>query len=76
MKILKYKTIELKKGDNIKVGLYVRLAKRDCASVVDLKDSNLTESSLIKELLFEVDWQILFYYYWFLSTIISNKKRI
>jgi hypothetical protein len=54
-KILKYKTIELKKGDNIKVGLYVRLAKRDCASVVDLKDSNLTESSLIKELLFEVD---------------------
>jgi len=55
IKILKYDTIEFKKGDEIKVGLYVKLAKRDCSNVIDLKDSNLTESSLIKEILFRVD---------------------
>ena len=51
-KVLGYDVPALQKGDKISVALYVQLAKSDCAKVISLKDSNLTESSLMKEVVF------------------------
>ena len=46
---LTYHVPELKKGDRITAALYVQLAKDDCTSAIDLKDSNLTTPILIKK---------------------------
>ena len=54
-KVLKYDTPVLEKGDKISVALYVQLAKSDCAKVISLKESNLPESSLMKEVIFIQD---------------------
>jgi len=51
-KVLGYAVPALQKGDKISVALYVQLAKSDCAKVISLEDSNLTESSLMKEVIF------------------------
>jgi hypothetical protein len=51
-KILSYTIPELKKGDKVSVSLYVQLAKSDCAKVVNLSESNLTQPQLIKEEIF------------------------
>ena len=51
-KVLDYAVPALQKGDKISVSLYVQLAKTDCAKVISLEDSNLTESSLMKEVVF------------------------
>jgi hypothetical protein len=48
-KVLSYTLPKLQKGDEITVGLYVQLAKSDCARVIDLKDTSLTTPQLIKE---------------------------
>jgi len=49
-KTLKYRDIELKKGDIIEVTLFVRFAKEDCLSVIDLKDSKFKRAEIIKSL--------------------------
>jgi len=54
-KVLSYDTPSLQKGDSIRVGLYVQLAKSDCVKVIKLDDSNLTKPQLIKELIFIQD---------------------
>ena len=46
------KNMEIQKDDKVSVALYVQLAKMDCAKVISLEDSNLTESSLMKEVIF------------------------
>jgi len=51
-KVLNYTIPELTKLDKISVGLYVALAKSDCAKLIALEDSNLTQPQLIKEVLF------------------------
>jgi len=48
-KTLFYKIPHLQKKDEVTVGLYVQLAKSDCAGVIDLKESLLTQPQLIKE---------------------------
>ena len=48
-KILSYKIPVLKPDDTIIVGLYMRLAKSDCAKAVKLEDSALMEEQQIKE---------------------------
>jgi cytoplasmic iron level regulating protein YaaA (DUF328/UPF0246 family) len=47
-KELKYSLPELKKSDKIIVKMYVQFAKSDCAKVIDLNDSNLTDQQLMK----------------------------
>ena len=47
-KELKYSPPELKKSDKIIVKMYVQFAKSDCAKVIDLDDSNLTNQQLMK----------------------------
>jgi hypothetical protein len=47
-KKLIYTLPKLKEGDEITAALYVQLAKKDCLSVVDLNESNLTTPMLIK----------------------------
>ena len=51
-KMLKYTVEELDKSDTISVKLYVQFAKSDCTKVIELKDSNLTELQLMKEVVF------------------------
>jgi len=51
-KILKYNIPDIHKGDKVEVSLYVKLAKDDCAKVVDLKDKSLIKSQLIKKISF------------------------
>ena len=51
-KVLNYTIPELIKSDKISVGLYVQLAKSNCAKVIALDDSNLTQPQLMKEALF------------------------
>jgi len=48
-RVLEYKTPALQKGDEIKVALYLRLAKKDCAEVVSLGDTEVAETSLMRE---------------------------
>lgn len=48
-KILGYDIPALQKDDKISVALYVQLAKRDCAAVIDLSGSNITQPQLMKE---------------------------
>ena len=48
-KTLSYKIPALKPSDTIIVGLYMRLAKSDCAKAVKLEDSALMEEEQIKE---------------------------
>jgi nitrate reductase cytochrome c-type subunit len=48
-KTISYKIPELKKGDKIEVALYLRLAKSDCLSVIELEDANLKKEELIKK---------------------------
>jgi len=47
--VLTYAVPLLQKGDRITVSLEVQLAKSDCARVIDLQDTNLTEPLLIKQ---------------------------
>jgi len=51
-KVLSYDVPAFEKGDKVSVALYVQLAKSDCAKVISLEESNLTESSLMKEVIF------------------------
>jgi len=51
-KQLSYTVPTLQKQDKISVKFYVQLAKSDCAKVVDLGESNLTQPQLIKEIIF------------------------
>jgi hypothetical protein len=51
-KVLSYTVPEFQKDDKVSVALYVQLAKSDCAKVISLEESNLTESSLMKEVIF------------------------
>ncbi len=51
-KVLEYAIPSLEKGDKISVALYVQLAKSDCAKVISLEKSNLTQPSLMKEVIF------------------------
>jgi hypothetical protein len=51
-KVLEYATPSLQKSDKITVRLYVQFAKSDCAKVVDLAESNLTQPQLMKEIIF------------------------
>ncbi len=45
---LKYELPSIKKGDIIKVSLYLVLAKPSCSDELDLKDKRLTEPTLMK----------------------------
>ena len=51
-KVLEYDIPMLESKDKVTVSFYVKLAKSDCAKVVDLKESNLTQPQLIKEIVF------------------------
>ena len=51
-KVLKYTVPELKKADKISVVMYVQFAKSDCAKVIDLKESKLTDAQEMKEVEF------------------------
>jgi len=51
-KVLLYDIPILKKGDEVIVALYVQLAKRDCAKVVELTKSHLIQPQLMNELHF------------------------
>jgi len=51
-KVLTYKIPKLKAGDIVTVGLYMRLAKSDCAKAVILDDSTLMNEQQIKEVHF------------------------
>ena len=48
-KILHYQIPIVQKGDQVIVGLYVQLAKTECASAVNLVDKSLLEPVLIKK---------------------------
>ena len=47
---LHYKIPAPQKGDEIVVGLWVQLAKSDCASAIELEDKSLMKPELIKEI--------------------------
>lgn len=49
-KKLHYAVPPLQAGDNITVGLYMRLAKRSCAAAVTLQNPSLMQETLIKEI--------------------------
>lgn len=51
-KVLDYAVPTLKKGDSVRVALYVQLAKSDCTAVIDLSDSNITQPQFMKEVVF------------------------
>ncbi len=51
-KVLKYTVPELERSDKISVTLYVQFAKSDCAKVIDLKESKLTDAQKMKEVEF------------------------
>jgi len=48
-KIVTYKGIKLQKGDIIKATMFVRFAKRDCQSVIELKDEKFKKAFVLKE---------------------------
>jgi len=48
-KIVTYKGIKLQKGDIIKATMFVRFAKGDCQSVIELKDEKFKKAFVIKE---------------------------
>jgi len=48
-RVLSYNTPKLKSGDTVIVGLYMQLAKSDCAKVVKLDTNTLMEEQQIKE---------------------------
>jgi len=54
-KVLHYSIPKLQKGDEVKAGLYVRLAKSDCQKVIDLDYGTLSKNQLIKEIVFIQD---------------------
>ena len=49
LKVLTYKIPKLNTGDEIEVAMYVKLAKDDCASILEQKDNSLTKPMLIKK---------------------------
>ena len=51
-KVLKYTVPELERSDKISVTMYVQFAKSDCAKVVDLNESHLTDAQVMKEVEF------------------------
>ena len=54
-KLLKYKCINLKKGDIINATMFVMFAKKDCQSVVTLKDKIYKKPLLIKEVSYTIE---------------------
>ncbi len=55
VKTLTYNIPVLKKGDKIKISLYVQLAKSDCTKAITLKDKLLLKPQLIKNVTIEVN---------------------
>jgi len=53
-KVLKYNNIELQKGDTIKATMYVRFAKKDCQSIINLKDTLFKTVHILKKVSFVV----------------------
>ncbi len=53
-KVLQYYIPLLQKGDEVRVALYVQLAKSDCARAIELQDKNLLKPSLMKEEIFRL----------------------
>ena len=51
-KVLKYTVPELERSDKIKVTMYVQFAKSDCAKVINIKGSHLTDAQKMKEVEF------------------------
>ena len=49
-KVLTYHGMKLKNGDIIKATMFVRFAKKDCQSVIKLKDEKFHKASVLKEL--------------------------
>jgi len=54
-KTLSYKGFEFKKGDRVVVTLFVRFAKKDCQSVVSLKEELFKKAHIMKEVLIIVE---------------------
>ena len=54
-KVLVYNIPKLQKGDEVRVGFYVRLAKRECKKVIELAEGPLSKNQLIKELVYRQD---------------------
>jgi len=54
-KTVTYKGIKLQKGDIVKATMFVRFAKRDCQSVVTLKDEIFKTAHVLKEVTYTVD---------------------
>ncbi len=48
-KVLRYTILPLQKGDEVRVQLFVQLAKSDCARAIELEDKSLMSPELIKE---------------------------
>jgi hypothetical protein len=48
-KVLKYKVSNMKKGDVVKVSMFVILSKPSCSNELNLKDKNLIKPLLMKE---------------------------
>ncbi len=48
-KVVTYRGISLRKGDIVKATMFVKFAKRDCLSVVDLKDEQFKKRFILKE---------------------------
>ena len=46
---LRYKVLDIKNRDLLKVKYFVQFAKNDCKEIIDLNDSNLVKPQLIKE---------------------------
>ena len=49
-RVLKYHVPDIKKGDKIRISLYVKLAKDDCLKAIDLNDTSYNEPLLMKRI--------------------------
>ncbi len=54
-KLLKYKGMNLKKGDLIQATMFVRFAKQDCQSVIKLEDEKFKKAYILKEVVYKVE---------------------
>jgi hypothetical protein len=54
-KTFRYSGVELNKGDIIKATMFVRFAKKDCQSVISLKDKIFKKAHIIKEVSIKID---------------------
>jgi len=53
-KTVKYEGIKVKKGDTIKATMFVRFAKEDCQTVIELKDKKFLTAHILKEVSIKV----------------------